>query len=244
VRLRRRALESIAVALVLGATTSAAVATGELGAAAQSEPLTAIGAAAQSYIRSQLPAGASIESVRADALDARLRLPRCASALRASLPPGATVQARTTVGVQCAGPSAWTVYVPVTIESRVTVLVLRSPVARDARLAAGDVALESRKGAGAGAAYLTDPRDLIGRTVRRPLPAGTTLTVDMFKPDIIVHRGQTVTLIAASGSIEVRASGLALADAEAGARLRVQNLSSQKVVEGVVESADIIRVAR
>jgi len=212
-------------------------------APSEPEPLAAIAATAQTYIRTQLPAGANIESVRADSLDPRLRLPHCAEPLRASLPTGATLQARTTVGVQCAGPSGWTVYIPVTIESRVTVLVLRRAVSHDVHLLPDDVSVESRKVAGAAAAFLTDPRELGGRTLRRPLPAGTTLTVDMFKPDIIVHRGQTVTLIAATGSFEVRASGLALADAEIGARLKVENLSSQKVVEGVVESSGTIRVA-
>jgi len=245
-RARRAACVRIIVAgvvLVSALAGTRAVSAAPAGAV-EPEPLTAIAAAAQAYVRSQLPAAARIESVRADALDPRLHLPRCAEALHASLPPGATLQARTTVGVQCPGPSAWSVYVPVTTEMRVTVLVLARPVSHDARLSAEDVAVETRKVSGAGAAFLNDVRDLQGRTVRRPLPAGTALTADMFKPDVLVHRGQTVTLIAAAGAIEVRASGLALTDGEAGARLRVQNLSSQKIVEGVVESSDTVRVGQ
>ena len=80
--------------------------------------------------------------------------------------------------------------------------------------------------------------------MRRPLPAGTTLAVEMFTPDLVVHRGQAVTLLSASGPIEVRASGRAMSDAAAGARIQVQNLSSLRVVEGVVENSDLVRVAR
>ncbi len=76
------------------------------------------------------------------------------------------------------------------------------------------------------------------------MPAGTTLSADMFAPDLIVRRGQEVTLLSEGGAIEVRASGKAMADAAAGGRIQVQNLSSMRVVEGVVESADIVRVAR
>ncbi len=35
-----------------------------------------------------------------------------------------------------------------------------------------------------------------------------------------------------------------MSDGAAGARIQVQNLGSQRVVEGVVESADLVRVAR
>jgi flagella basal body P-ring formation protein FlgA len=88
------------------------------------------------------------------------------------------------------------------------------------------------------------PAELEGRTVRRPLAAGTTLSVDMFTPDLVVRRGQSVTLLSAAGSVEVRANGKAMIDGATGARIQVQNLSSLRVVEGVVESADLVRVAR
>ena len=65
----------------------------------------------------------------------------------------------------------------------------------------------------------------------------------MFAADTVIHRGQEVTLVAGGAIIEIRASGRALRDAPAGARIQVQNLSSMTVVEGVVESADVVRVA-
>ena len=206
------------------------------------QPLSSIQAAARSYIQSLLPAAAD-STVSPGALDQRLRLARCATALQASLPAGMSVQARMTVGVSCTGPVRWTVYVPVVVETRVAVLVLRHAVARDARLTAEDVSVETRKVSGPGAAYLSAVNELQDRSARRPLAVGTELTVDMFAADMIVHRGQEVTLLASAGAIEVRAAGRALADAAAGARVAVQNLNSLQVVEGVVESADVVRVA-
>jgi flagella basal body P-ring formation protein FlgA len=52
-----------------------------------------------------------------------------------------------------------------------------------------------------------------------------------------------VTLASGTGGIEVRAPGRALADASANQRLRVQNLDSLKVVEGVAESTGVVRVS-
>ncbi len=202
----------------------------------------AIRAAAEAFVRSQLPHDASVAGVTAGSLDSRLRLVHCTGGLHAQLAQGATLQARSMVGVACGGPTHWTVYVPVTVESRISVLILKHPVARDTRLTAEDVTVETRKVNGAATAFLTDPSELRGRVVRRPLPVGTTLDVDMFTADLVVKHGQDVTLIAAAGGIEVRAAGRALADAAGGARLKVQNLSSMKVVEGVVEGPDLVRV--
>ena len=69
------------------------------------------------------------------------------------------------------------------------------------------------------------------------------LTADAFTPDYAVKRGQEVTLLASAGGIQVRMAGRALADGREGARLRVQNLSSQAVVEGVVETDGVVRVS-
>jgi len=208
-------------------------------------PLATIRSTAESYVRSLIPSGAGESTITAGQLDSRLRLASCAAKdLTASLPTGMTLQARSLVGVTCAGPVHWTVFVPVTVASKIKVLVLTHPVNRDARLTAADVSVETRTTSGPGNAYLTSAAELGGRTVRRPLAAGTTLSVDMFTADLVVRRGQTVTLVSTGGTVEVRAGGRAMTDGAAGARIQVQNLSSLRVVEGVIESADLVRVAQ
>jgi flagella basal body P-ring formation protein FlgA len=236
--IRRLALGLLA--LTMFASGSAALAQD----AGRIEPPESIRAAAEAFVKSQLPQEASVASVTAGALDSRLRLVRCTGGLRPQLPAGAALQSRTMIGVACAGPVHWTVYVPVTVESRISVLVLKHPVPRDARLTIEDVTVETRKVTGLSTAFLTAVTDLEARTVQRPLPMGTTLTIDMFKPDLVIKHGQEVTLVAAAGGMEVRATGRALADAAGGTRVKVQNLSSLKVVEGVVEGPDLVRVSQ
>ena len=243
--IRRREWQALAIglagALVACALAARAADPRELERA-PIESLAEIRAAALAFVKSQLTHSSGIASVEIGTLDERLRLARCAGSLHAELPAGMTVQARSTVGVSCEGPVRWMIYVPVTVERRVPVLVLRHAVERNGLLTAADVSLETRRIAGLGTAYLESPAELNGRAVRRTLAAGTTLTVDMFAPDTVVHRGQEVTLVAATAAIEVRAAGRALEDGAAGARLKVENLSSTKVVEGVVEASGVVRV--
>ena len=133
-------------------------------AVAQEDPniqsLASIRNAAQVYVKSLIPASAGETIVTVAQLDGRLRLAHCPTKeLSASLPVGMALQARATVGVSCAAPVHWTVFVPVTIESKIEVLVLAHAVNRDARLTAADVTVETRRTAGPGNAYLTKPAD-------------------------------------------------------------------------------------
>jgi flagellar basal body P-ring formation protein FlgA len=235
---RREFLAVVATLLMVAVPTL-----GAGNAPAAVESIATIEKAAHSYVESLLPPGSAESQITVVPIDSRLRLAQCGSALAAQLPVGTNLAARATVNVSCSGPVHWSVYVPVVVESRIAVLVLKHAVARQSRLTADDVTLETRRTAGTVTAYLSSVAELTGRTVRRPLAIGTALSVEMFDADTVVHRGQEVTLVAGGGSIEIRAAGRAMTDAPAGARIQVQNLSSMTVVEGVVESADVVRVA-
>jgi flagella basal body P-ring formation protein FlgA len=197
---------------------------------------------AATYIEAQLQpqtAGAKLY-VEAGALDARLRLPAC-EAPAAFLPPGAKIGARTTVGVRCTVPG-WSVYVPVTVESELAVLVLRQPAARGAALTPADVESQVRRVPGFATLYLTSAESLAGRHLKTAATPGTALTAELLANDLLIRRGQRVTLVAATGNFEVRAQGEAIADASPSGRVRVQNLASLKVVEGQAESSNLVRV--
>lgn len=198
--------------------------------------------AAEAMLRQRIPVNGTDELiVTAGPIDARLRLPLCGTKLDAFLPAGAQPAARTTVGVRCAAPY-WTVYVPVNVETQMHVLVLKHASPRLAVVSAGDVETQPRRVPGFPTSYVTDVTTLAGRHLKMPAAPGVPLTIEQFANDLIVKRGQRVTLLSAAGGIEVRAPGEAIADASADGRVRVQNLASRRVVEGIVETADSVRV--
>jgi flagella basal body P-ring formation protein FlgA len=207
------------------------------------QSLDAVRAAAQTFVTQHVPKQArGVVTVNVGTLDPRLRLAPCTDVLKAALPSGATFRDRMTVAVSCTGGSSWTVYVPISIETQTPVLVLRRAAGRGTRLTAEDVEIQTRAVQGTGDSYLTDAAELEGRTLKRPLGAGAALTAEAMADDLVVRRGQQVTLLAAVGGLEVRATGVAMNDAAAGGRAKVQNISSRRIVEGIVETADVIRI--
>lgn len=209
---------------------------------ATTQSLDDIQSAAESFVRSHLPSSKAKQFVTASKLDPRLRVAACDQPLQAFEQSATTLGARVTVGVRCASANAWTLYIPVAVEVEIPVLVLRRALARRARIDLIDVEPETRRMPGSAATFLQDVTSLQGHRLKRSLPAGTALTVDMLVPDVVVRRGQQVTLIAATGPVEIRAQGHALTEGGVDDRIRVQNMSSLKVVEGVVESDNVVRV--
>jgi flagella basal body P-ring formation protein FlgA len=226
-----------AVCVGAAAATDAAVV-----ASAGTQPLASIRGAAQSFVRSQMPAGQSNIVITVAGLDPRLRLARCGGRLQTSLLSGTRMQAQVSVAVGCHHGAQWTIYVPVTMQSRIQVWALRTPEIQGARLTSGDVAPETRLVGGLAVGYVTDPGQLSRATLRHSLPAGAILTAEDLLPDFMVRQGEQVTLVAAMGGIEVRASGLALQNGRQGALIRVQNATSSKVVQGVVASDRVVDV--
>jgi flagellar basal body P-ring formation protein FlgA len=234
----RRCFAQQAMLVAIGALTGGGALASE-GTPAQS--LASIRAAAEAQVRAQLHSVSYPVHVQAAEPDPRLHLLSCPVALATSGLGGAELSARVTVRVSCTAPrQLWSVYVPVSLESEVPLLVLRQSQIRGARLGPQEVTLETRRVPGLGAAYLSDIAVLAHRTLVRSVPAGTTLTADLFQADYLIRQGQSVTLVASGPGIEVRAPAKALEDAREGAHVRVQNLASQRIVQGVVDSSGLI----
>lgn len=206
------------------------------------QALSSVRAAAERAVRGVLDPKATGVSIEAGTLDPRLRLAACATPLEAHAQPPRGNQSRVLARVSCMQGSPWTVHVPVDIRRTHNVLVLKRAIARGEAIGAADVDVQTRELPGMASPYVMSVEELSGRLTRRALPAGTLLGADALTAALLIHRGQEVTLTASANGFEVRAPGKALADAAAQQRVRVQNLLSLKVVEGVADSAGVVRV--
>jgi flagellar basal body P-ring formation protein FlgA len=210
-------------------------------AQAAAQPLASIRTGAENAVRRSLDRNVSGVELEAVALDPRLALPACGAALSSFVPELRANQSRLPVRMGCASP-AWSINVPVEIRRTHEVLVMKRAVSRAQSIDVADVEVQKRVLPGLASPFVASPAELKGRVTRRPVPAGTALPADALTAALLIHRGQNVTLAAISNGIEVRAPGLALADAPAQGRVRVQNLNSLKVIEGVADTEGVVRV--
>lgn len=76
--------------------------------------------------------------------------------------------------------------------------------------------------------------DIEGRKLNRSLGAGSILNKSYVSADMVIKRGEKVTLIVQSGAVQIKTMGTALEDASAGQSVRVKrDGSAKKALEGV-----------
>jgi flagella basal body P-ring formation protein FlgA len=109
-------------------------------------------------------------------------------------------------------------------------------------LAPKDLAVEQRDVVGLPPGYLDDPGIAVGLTAGRAIAGGAILTNQQLVSAQSIQRGQTVTLVADGGGISVRMAGRALSDGLVNQRIKVENLSSGKIVEGIARSPQIVEI--
>ena len=192
----------------------------------------------ESFIRGQLGIGADNTAdiiVSAGQMDPRLRLSKCSKTLDHHLPQGRKMQGRIAVGVACSdGKNKWSIFVPVTITQYAEIVVTSQPVSRGTPLGKDDIQLERRALNNLHNGYLKSLKQARGNLLKTSLPGGAVVTPNQIKRQYAVKRGQTVNILAKSGSIAVRSKGKALANARIGEQIQVKNLSTDKIVEGTV----------
>lgn len=229
--------------LLLAAAVVVLLAIGVDAAAVQAwQPTTDIAATAESYLRSKTGHAANRTALHAGTLDTRHRLPLCSQPLEGFMRRGARISSRTIVGVRCTGSKPWKVYVPVDVVVTAKVLTARHVLPRGHLVTAADIAIVDRDVSRMISGYLSDPRALAGQRLKQQLLAGQVITPAMLAADQIVRRGQTVTLIAAGGGVNISMRGKALMNGALNQRIRVENSNSGRVVEGIVRSPEHVEI--
>ena len=211
--------------------------------AGESQSLDDIRATVLNFLMSNVDAKAQADvQYTIGNLDSRLKLNSCSQPLQAFLPPSADLNGKTTVGVRCTANRPWTVYVPVEVTVFHAVLVAQKPLLRGHVLERGDLSQEKINVNQTSSGYYNNPEELVGMVVRRAMQTGEVFSPRLLQAPKLVKRGEFVTVLAETPYLKVRMQGKALSDGAKGEVVRVINLKSKKVVEGVVTHSGVVRV--
>lgn len=232
----RSATVGLRIAMLwLGASCGSAAA-----AATATQSLDNVRAAAEQAVREHYAMPGSRIEITPGALDLRLQLTACQQPLRALVAANAQVSSRVTVPVQCSQDGGWTVRVPLRLQVFRTVLVTSRPLLRGDGVSAADVHGEERDITRLGYGYIENLDQVAGRSLARAIARGSVLSPGALGGRRMVRAGDHVQMVARLDGIEVRANGVALGSGDNGARLRVRNESSGKVVDAMVSAPGVV----
>ena len=181
--------------------------------------------------------GATAANGQAEAsVDSRLRMPACAQPL------AATVTGPTSVAVRCADTPGWQLYVPVRVRREADVVVLARAVRGDEPIGPEHLAVQRRELGASDGPVVTDPAALVGKRLRKAMPAGAVLQADDVGGDDALKRGDPVTLVSRAGGMEVRMGGRAMGAGKLGSTISVENTASRRIIRGRVTGPGLVEV--
>jgi len=83
----------------------------------------------------------------------------------------------------------------------------------------------------------------LGKITRRPIRKGQIISPRLLAERKLVHRGDTVQIVAASEGFNIRMTGVALEPGHLGERIEVRNVQSKRIIEGQVTKAGVVHVS-
>jgi len=204
------------------------------------QDLDALRQTATGFLRERaagLPGNVDIE---VDSFDPRLNLPAC-PAPQAFLSRGSRAWGKTTVGVRCAGPARWSVYVAARVKIVADYVVVATPLAAGQLIGAADVATVQGDLTALPAGVVTDPAQAVGRTAARALALGTPLREDTMRTQQAIRTGQTVQLVTVGPGFRIAGEGRAIGNANAGQIAQARTAGGQ-VVSGIARLGGVLEV--
>jgi flagellar basal body P-ring formation protein FlgA len=159
--------------------------------------------------------------VEAGQLDPRLNLAPCGR-VETALLPGVPAWGRSRVGLRCTdGQARWSVSLPMTVQVWAAAVVLRADLPAGTRLAPEHLAKAEIDWAAGGGAF-DKPDVLAGRTLARPVAAGSALRNVDLQTRQWFARGDTVQVQVAGAGFAIVADGQALSPGLEGQAVRVR----------------------
>ncbi len=174
-------------------------------------------------------------------IEPRLSLGPCA-APEAFLMPGARAWGRTTVGVRCAAPSVWTVYIQAKVTVEGDYVASAVPLAQGQPIVAAQLTTLRGDLTALPPGVATDPGQVVGRSSNLSLPAGVPLRLDTLRSRQVVLQGQLVRLVSSGNGFSISSEGKAAANAAEGQLVQVRTASGQSV-SGVARAGGLVEVA-
>ena len=205
------------------------------------QDLTTLRQVAELYLQTQSAGLPGKATITVGNVDARMNLAACAALPQAFQQPGARAWGKTTVGVRCAAPVAWTVYIQAQVSVTGEYVAAAVPLVQGQPISKEQVVMMSGDLAALPNGVVTDPAQAVGRSSTQSVPAGAPLRLDTLRSKPVVQQGQAVRVVSSGAGFSVSAEGRAIGTASEGQVVQVRT-GAGAILSGVAKAGGLVEV--
>lgn len=180
-------------------------------------------------------------TVTVGTIDPRMQLAAC-PAPEAFLMAGGKAWGKTSVGVRCAAPSPWTVYIQANVSVLGNYIAAATPLPQGQAITEAQLATLQGDLTTLPASIATDKAQVVGRSSNVSISAGTPLRLDTLRGQTVILNGQMVKLVALGTGFRIAAEGKAMGNAADGQVVTVRTQAGRSV-SGIARAGGQVEVA-
>jgi flagellar basal body P-ring formation protein FlgA len=203
------------------------------------EPLTTE-SLVKRFLENKLREIAGRKEILFDLSDPRQKLPSCGR-VEPFLPLTTPISGRISVGLRCIEGANWTAYRTATVKVFGAAVVAARTLSAGSALTSADYRMAEIEFTQPIRNIITDPVDVLDKTLARAIESGQPLKRDMLRLRVAVTAGDPVRLAYIGSGFSVTTEGKALGSASEGQRVRVQ-VENGRVLTGVAKGNRVIEV--
>ena len=194
---------------------------------------------AKEFLTTQSAGSPGKAEVSVTPIDPNLRLAFCPSP-EAFFPAGSRAWGKTSVGIRCSSPTTWTIYVQANVSIFAEYIVAATPLSQGQVVTSSDLQMQKGDLTTLPSGIFTNTSQVIGRTAKMSLTAGSVLRQDMLKLTTVIQQNQTVRVVSIGNGFSVSTEGQAIASATDGQVVQVRMVSGQVITGTANASGQVV----
>ncbi|WP_423707801.1 flagellar basal body P-ring formation chaperone FlgA [Undibacterium sp. WLX3042] len=173
-------------------------------------------------------------------VDKRLNLAACQSPV-AFLPSGSKAWGKITVGVRCTAPVNWVIYLQANVQITSEYYVASRTLSQGQLVVPDDMSKIKGDISNLPAGIVTNPEQVLGKSLQSSVSSGTPLRVDLFRSPAVVQQGQSVRVVSNGPGFQVATDAQALNNAAEGQVAKARTSNGQ-TISGIAKAGGIIEI--
>jgi flagella basal body P-ring formation protein FlgA len=174
-------------------------------------------------------------------IDNRLKLPACEN-LSPFLLPGSKPWGKISLGIRCVAPKPWTIYISANVQTNADYYVTTTPLLQGQLIGVTDIRKVSGDLATLPVGVITNPSQVIGKSLLTSLASGSPLRMDALKTFPVIQQGQSIKVVSSGSGFQVSTEALALNNANEGQVAKAKTISGQ-LVSGIARTGGVIEIS-
>jgi flagella basal body P-ring formation protein FlgA len=150
---------------------------------------------------------------------------------------------KNTLKIECISQTPWRIFMTAQVQLFSHALVFNQPFNKGHLLKESDITLKKIELTGHRSAYLSESKHAINHVLKRRVRRGDLVSVNILSTPTLIKKGDNITIIAKNKGFQISMKGIALMAGGKNDKIKVKNIKTKKIIQGIISDSQTVRVS-